>query len=63
MTLVLRKCQLNGHSSRNFFYGQVGERVNCPDWDASPYCGNGLHGLKEGKRLDRHKLLIFGFKT
>ena len=48
MTLVLRKCYKDGSSRNGFKYGQVGERVVCPDWDPKPKCGNGLHALKEG---------------
>ena len=48
MTLVLRMCKSDGSSSNGFFYGQVGDRVVCPDWDPIPECGNGLHGLKDG---------------
>ena len=50
MTLILRKCWKNGSSSYdpNFKYGQVGDRVTCPDWEPNPKCGNGLHGLKNG---------------
>ena len=48
MTLVLRKCNKDGSSRNDFFYGQVGERVSAPDWHPSPCCGYGLHGLKEG---------------
>ena len=48
MTLVLRKCWKDGSSRNGFEYGQVGERVYAPDWRPNPYCGNGLHGLKEG---------------
>ena len=48
MTLILRKCKGDGSSSNGFKYGQVGDRVMCPDWHPNPECGNGLHGLKEG---------------
>ena len=48
MTLILRKCNYDGSSRNGFKYGQVGDRVTCPDWNPLPYCGNGLHGLKEG---------------
>ena len=49
MQLVLRKCRKNGYSSNGFYYGQVGERVNCPDWKPTKECGNGLHGLLKCK--------------
>ena len=48
MPLILRKCQKNGLSSNNFYYGNVGDIVTCPDWNPEPKCGNGLHGLLEG---------------
>ena len=48
MTLVLRKCWQDGSSSNRFKYGQVRERVICPDWEPEPICGHGLHGLLKG---------------
>ena len=48
MALILRKCQENGFSSNNFYYGKAGEIATAPDWDPKPECGNGLHGLLEG---------------
>ena len=48
MPLILRKCQENGLSRNNFYYGNVGETVTAPDWNPEPVCGNGLHGLLEG---------------
>ena len=48
MPLILRKCNYNGYSSRNFYYGNAGDIATCPDWNPKPECGNGLHGLKEG---------------
>ena len=48
MSLILRKCQKNGLSSNNFYYGKVGDIVTAPDWNPIPECGNGLHGLLEG---------------
>ena len=48
MPLILRKCNYNGYSSRNFYYGNAGDIATCPDWNPNPRCGNGLHGLKEG---------------
>ena len=49
MRLVLRKCNKDGYSRNNFYYGNIGDRVICPDWDPKPKCGNGLHGLLKGK--------------
>jgi hypothetical protein len=48
VVLILRKCNIDGSSSRGFVYGQVGDIVTAPDWDPKPECGNGLHGLKQG---------------
>ncbi len=48
MVLILRKCGRDGSSSYGFVYGQVGDTVTAPDWDPTPKCGNGLHGLKQG---------------
>jgi len=48
MTLVLRMCKSDGSSTNGFKYGQIGDRVKCPDWNSKKKCGNGLHALKEG---------------
>jgi hypothetical protein len=48
MALVLRKCKSDGSSRNDFFYGQAGDTVTCPDWDPEAVCGGGLHGLKNG---------------
>ena len=48
MPLILRKCQKDGYSRNNFYYGNTGDIVTCPDWNPEPECGNGLHGLLEG---------------
>ena len=48
MPLILRKCQENGRSQNNFYYGKTDDIVTCPDWNPEPKCGNGLHGLLEG---------------
>ena len=48
MPLILRKCWKNGLSRNDFYYGNTGDIVTCPDWDPKPECGNGLHGLLEG---------------
>ena len=62
MTLILRKCWKDGSSRNGFKYGQVGEKVVCPDWNPEPKCGNGLHGLKEGngdwELLEGHDWLV-----
>lgn len=57
MSLILRKCQKNGLSSNNFYYGKVGDIVTAPDWNPIPECGNGLHGLLEG---NGEWLLLYG---
>jgi hypothetical protein len=62
MVLILRKCKKDGSSSYGFVYGQTGDIVTAPDWDPTPECGNGLHGLKQGNGawflLDGHDWLI-----
>jgi len=55
--LILRKCRLNGISSHGFCYGNVGDVVTAPDWDPTPKCGGGLHGLLEA---DGEWLLLEG---
>ena len=45
--LVLRKCQADYTSHNGFKYPEVGS-VEAPDWDATPSCGGGLHGLLWG---------------
>jgi hypothetical protein len=53
--LVLRTCAANGdccdNPARNhhdpFRWPESGHVV-CPDWDATPGCGHGLHGLLWG---------------
>ena len=42
MTLVLRMCKSDGSSTNGFKYGQIGDRVKCPDWNSKKKCGNGL---------------------
>ena len=45
---VLRTCAADGTSHHgNFTWPKKGE-VACPDWDPSPRCGGGLHGLLDG---------------
>ena len=45
--LVLRTCQSNLQSYRGFQWPSSG-RVIAPDWDPTPTCGKGLHGLLRG---------------
>ena len=45
--LVLRKCQADYTSHNGFKYPEVGS-VEAPDWEATPACGGGLHGLLWG---------------
>ena len=45
---VLRTCDANLKSHNDFQWPEKGE-VSCPDWDPKPECGNGLHGLLNGK--------------
>ena len=37
----------DGVSANSFYWPQSG-RVECQDWDTSPRCGHGLHGLRWG---------------
>ena len=46
--LVLRTVAANGVSHGGFQWPKRGS-VECPDWDATPSCGNGLHGLLWGE--------------
>lgn len=46
--LVLRTCAANGGAYGGFIWPESGEVV-APDWDPSPECGNGLHGLLWGE--------------
>ena len=48
MPLILRKCNYDGLSSRNFYYGNFSDIVTATDLNPEPICGNGLHGLLEG---------------
>ena len=46
--LVLRTCNANMTSHNRFTWPKSGP-VECPDWVASTYCGNGLHGALWGQ--------------
>ncbi len=46
--LVLRTCNGDLTSKNNFTYPQQGP-VQCPDWQPTAECGNGLHGLLWGQ--------------
>ena len=46
--LVLRTCKADMTSHGGFTWPESGP-VECPDWDATPECGNGLHGLLWGE--------------
>jgi hypothetical protein len=48
MVLILRKCKKDGSSRNGFVYGKTRDTVTAPDWDPTPKCGKGLHGLKQG---------------
>ena len=45
--LVLRTCNSDMTSSNNFKWPNEGD-VEAPDWDPTPKCGHGLHGLLHG---------------
>jgi hypothetical protein len=45
--LVLRTCDANLRSYGNFQWPDSGP-VEAPDWDPTPKCGGGLHGLVDG---------------
>jgi len=45
--LVIRTCRADGTSHSGFQWPTSGP-VECPDWDATPRCGGGLHGLLWG---------------
>ena len=46
--LALRTCKADMTSYGGFKWPESG-RVEAPDWDAKPECGNGLHGLLWGE--------------
>ena len=45
--LVLRNCKADGTSYGGFKWPQSGY-IECPDWQDTDQCGNGLHGLPWG---------------
>ena len=45
--LVLRTCDQDHRSYGGFQWPELGP-VECPDWNPSPVCGGGLHGLLWG---------------
>lgn len=50
--LLLRTCACDGQSHRGFMWPlTVGAEVVAPDWDPSPECGRGLHGLLWGEGM------------
>ena len=46
--LVLRNCKSDMTSYNGFKWPETG-RVEAPDWDPKPECGNGLHGFLWGE--------------
>ena len=47
--LFLRSCGEGGLSYGGFVWPlEVGAVVEAPDWDPSPVCGGGLHGIADG---------------
>lgn len=48
MALVLRSCKADFSAYGGFAWPSSGY-VDAPDWEASASCGNGLHGLLDGK--------------
>lgn len=47
---VLRTCGPNGEAHGGFKWPlEVGAVVECPDWQPTPECGHGLHGLLDGQ--------------
>ncbi|WP_445081510.1 DUF7666 domain-containing protein [Martelella alba] len=42
--LVLRTCNSDMTSRNDFVWPESG-LVECPDWEPTEECGNGLHGL------------------
>jgi len=46
--LVLRTCRADMTSRNGFVWPNSGP-VKCDDWDATPQCGGGLHGLLWGE--------------
>jgi len=48
MTYILRTVAADMKSRGGFIWPESGP-VSCPDWDATPECGNGLHGFLWGE--------------
>lgn len=46
--LLMRTCAADGTSYGGFLWPAVGEEAVAPDWDPTPECGHGLHGLLGG---------------
>jgi len=48
--ILLRTCKADGTSHGDFKWPLTpGARVEAPDWDPTPECGHGLHGLLNGE--------------
>lgn len=47
-SLMLRTCTAEMKSYNNFQWPESGP-VSCDDWDPTPCCGGGLHGLLWGE--------------
>lgn len=48
--LCLRTCRPGGLSRNDFVWPlEPGATVEAPDWDPTPVCGHGLHGLLRGE--------------
>ena len=45
---ILRTCNADMTSHNGFVWPRSGP-VECPDWDPTPECGHGLHGLLDGE--------------
>jgi hypothetical protein len=48
-SLVLRTCRADMTSQNGFVWPNVGGIAEAPDWEATPECGNGLHGWLYGQ--------------
>ena len=49
-SLMLRTCGTGGNSHEGFVWPLThGALVTAPDWDPTPECGRGLHGLRGGE--------------
>jgi hypothetical protein len=48
ITYMLRTCKADGTAYGGFQWPKSGP-VTCPDWNPSPVCGRGLHGLLMGE--------------